>query len=100
MWHLPKRLLHVRQETDKCLQIRETKDSVSRGQHDKRVGWGQMRPGSGQGAEAPRGGVMEEDTRFPPGQALSDEGKLVAGEGMEGMGDREDQLPIRVMGCS
>jgi hypothetical protein len=88
------------QQTDERLQIRETEDSASRGEHDKGVGLSQIRPGGGQGAEPPSGRVMEEHTRFPPGQSLGDEGKLLAREGMEGMGDREDQLPIRVIGCS
>ena len=48
----------------------------------------------------PSGDVMEEDPRFPPGQALGHEGKLLAGEAMEGMGDRENKLPICVMGRS
>jgi hypothetical protein len=48
----------------------------------------------------PGGYVMEEDPRFPPGQALGHEGKLLTREGMEGMGDCENKFPIRVMGRS
>jgi hypothetical protein len=44
--------------------------------------------------------VMEEDPRFPPGQALSHEGKPLAAERVEGMGNGENKLPIRVIGCS
>jgi hypothetical protein len=43
---------------------------------------------------------MEEHPRFTPRQSLRYERKLLAREGMEGMGDREDKLPIRVIGCS
>jgi hypothetical protein len=96
LWHLPERLLDVVEQTDERLQIRETEDSASRGEHDKGSGWGQIRPSSGQGTEPPSGRVMEEHPRFPPRQALREEGKLLAREGMEGMGDREDKLPIRV----
>jgi hypothetical protein len=100
LWHLPERLLCIVQQTDECLQIRETEDSASRGEHDKGIGWGQIRPRRGQRAEPPSGRVMEEHPRFTPRQSLRYERKLLAREGMEGMGDREDKLPIRVIGCS
>jgi hypothetical protein len=98
--HLPKRRFHVVQQTGERLQIGEPQDSASSREHDKWVGWCQIGPGRGKRAEMPSGYVMEEDPRFPPGQALGHEGKLLAGEGMEGMGDRENKLPIRIMGCS
>jgi hypothetical protein len=88
------------QETDERLQIRETQDSASSSEHDNGVGWGQIRPGRGKRADMPNGRVMKEHPRFPPGTPLREEGKLLAGEGMEGMGDGEAQLPIRRMGCS
>ena len=88
------------EQTDEHLQIRETEDSASSRKHDKRVGWCQIGPGGGQGAETPGSWVMEEDPRFPPGEALRHKGKLLAGEGVEGMADRENQLPIQVIGCS
>jgi hypothetical protein len=88
------------QQTDECLQIRETQDSVSCGEHHKGIGWGEIGPRGGEGAEALRDRVMEEDPRFTPGYPLRYERKLLPGEGMEGMGDREDKLPIRVMGYS
>jgi hypothetical protein len=98
--HLPACLFHVVQQTGERLQIGETPESASSCEHDKRVGWCQIGPGGGKRAETPGGWVMEEDPRFPPGQALGHEGTLLAGEGMEGMGDRKNKLPIRVMGCS
>jgi hypothetical protein len=98
--HLPERLFHVVQQTGERLQIGEPQHSASSREHDKEVGWGQIGPSGGQGAETPGSWVMEEDPRFPPGQALGHEGKLLAGEGVEGMGDRENKLPIRVMGYS
>jgi hypothetical protein len=88
------------QHTDERLQIREPQDSASSGEHDKGVGWGQIRPGSGERADMPSGRVMKKHPRFPPGTPLREEGKLLAGEGMEGMGDGEAKLPIRLMGCS
>jgi hypothetical protein len=39
---------------------------------------------------------VEEHPGLPPGQPLGDEGKLLAGEGMERMGDGEEKCPIRV----
>ena len=48
----------------------------------------------------PGSGVVEEDARLAPGQPLGDEGKLLSRQGMEGMRDRKDQVPIRVIGCS
>jgi hypothetical protein len=98
--HLPEGLLGIVQQTDECLQIRETEDSASRGEYDKGIGWGQIRPSSGQRAEPPSGRVMEEHPRFTPRKSLREEGKLLVREGMEGMGDREDKLLIRVIGCS
>jgi hypothetical protein len=88
------------QHTDERLQIREPQDSASSGQHDKGVGWGKIRPSGGKRANMPRGRVLKEHPRLPPGTPLHEEGKLLAGEGMEGMGDGEAKLPICVMGCS
>jgi hypothetical protein len=88
------------QQTDERLQIRETQDSASSGEHDKGVGWGKIGPGGGKRADLPSDRVMKEHPRLPPGKPLSDEGKLLAGEGMERMGDGEAKLPICIMGCS
>jgi hypothetical protein len=88
------------EQTDERLQIRETQESASSGEHDKGIGWGQIRPSGRKRAHLPRGWVMKEHPRLPPGTPLHDEGKLLAGEGMEGMGDGEAKLPIRLMGCS
>jgi len=85
---------------DEHLHIGEPQDSASRGEHDKGIGRGQIGPSSREGTEASRGRVVEEDPRLPPGQPLGDERKLLSREGMEGMGDREDEVPIRVIGCS
>jgi hypothetical protein len=88
------------QQTDERLQICETEDSVSCGEYHKGIGWGQIRPRGGQGTNLSSGWVVEEHPRFPPGQPLGNEGKLLAREGMKGMGDGENTLPIRVIGCS
>jgi hypothetical protein len=88
------------QQTDERLQIRETQDSASSGEHDKGIEWGQIRPSGGKRANLPRGRVLKEHPRLPPGKPLRDEGKLLAGAGMKGMGDGEAKLPIRLMGCS
>ncbi len=82
------------------MQIRETEDSLSRSQEDKRVRRGEIGPGEREGPEAPGGRVMEKGPGFSPGRSLGNEGKLLTGERMERMGDREDQLTIRVIGCS
>ena len=87
------------QHTDERLQIRETQDSASSGEHDKGIGWGEIRPSSGKRADLPSGRVLKEHSRLTPRTPLHDEGKLLAGEGMEGMGDGEAKLPIRLMGC-
>jgi hypothetical protein len=88
------------QQTAERLQSREPQDSAAGGEHDEGVGWGQIRPSGGKRAELPRGRVLKEHPRLPPGTPLHAEGKLLAGEGMEGMGDGEATLPIRLMGCS
>ena len=57
----------------------------------------------GQGAETSGGQIVEEDSwfsPFSPSKPLGYEGKLLAGEGMEGMGNCKDKLPIPVIGCS
>jgi hypothetical protein len=88
------------QQMDERLQIRETQDSASRGEHDKGIGWSESRPGGGKRADVPRGRVLKEHPRLPPGTPLHEEGKLLAGEGMAGMGDGEAKRPIRLIGCS
>jgi hypothetical protein len=88
------------QQTDERLQFRETQDSASSGEHNKGVGWGQIRPSGGKRADLARGRVLKAHPQLPPGTPLREEGKLLAGEGMEGMGDGEAKLPIRLMGCS
>jgi hypothetical protein len=88
------------QQTDERLQIRETEDSASSGEHDKGIGGGQIGPGGGKRADGPGGRVLKEHPRLPPGTPLHEEGKLLAGKGMERMGDGEAKLPIQVMGCS
>jgi hypothetical protein len=71
---------------DEHLQIGETQDSVSCGEYDKGIGRGQIRPSGRQRTEAPRGRVVEEDARLPPGEPLGYEEKLLSRKGMEGMG--------------
>jgi hypothetical protein len=88
------------EQTDERLQIRETEHSASSREHDKGIGWGQIRPSGGKRAEMPRSRIMKKHPRLPPGTPLHEEGKLLAGQGMEGMSDGEAQLPIRLMGCS
>jgi hypothetical protein len=88
------------QQTDECLQIREAQDRASSGEHNTGVGWGKIRPSGGKRADLASGRVMKEDPRLPPGKPLHDEGKLLAGQGMERVGDGEAKLPIRLMGCS
>jgi hypothetical protein len=88
------------QQMDERLQLRETQDSASSGEHDKGVRWGQIRPSGGQRADLPRGRIMKKHPRLPPGTPLHAEGKPLAGGGVEGMGDGEAKLPIRLMGCS
>ena len=85
---------------DEHLQIGETQDSASSREHKKGVEWCQIGPSRGEGAETPGGRVVEEDPWFTPGKPLGHEGKLLTEERMEGMGDRKDQLSIRVIGCS
>ncbi len=46
-----------------------------------------------------RRGIVEEDS-LPPDKALHSGGKLLTSQGMEGMGDSEAWVPIRVIGCS
>jgi hypothetical protein len=86
-------------QTDERLQIRETQDRASSGEHDKGGRWGKMRPGVGKRANMPSGRVMKEHPRLTLGKPLSEEGKLPAGKGMERMSDREEKFPIRIMGC-
>jgi hypothetical protein len=88
------------QHTDERLQIHEPQDSASGGEHDKRIGWSEIRPSRGKRADLPSSRVLKEHSRLSPGTPLSEEGKLLAGQGMERMGDGEAKLPIWVMGCS
>jgi hypothetical protein len=88
------------QQMDEHLQIRETQDSASSGEPDKGIGWGQIRPSRGKRADLPGGRVLKKHPRFSPGKPLHEEGKLLAGEGMERMGDGEEKLPIRIIGYS
>ena len=88
------------QQTDERLQIREPQDSASSGEHDKGIGWGQIGPSGGKRADLAGGRILKKHPRLPPGTALHEEGKLLAGKGMEHMGDGEGQCPIQVMGCS
>jgi hypothetical protein len=88
------------QQTAERLQIREPQDSASAGEHDEGIGWSEIRPSSGKRADLPSSRVLKEHSRLTPGKPLSEEGKLLAGKGMERMGDGEAKLPIRVMGCS
>jgi hypothetical protein len=88
------------QQTDERLQIRAPQDSASSGERDKAVRWREIRPSRGKRADLPSGRVLKEHSRLTPGPPLHEEGKLLAGEGMEGTGDGEAKLPIRVIGCS
>jgi hypothetical protein len=88
------------QHTDERLEIRETQDSASAGEHDKRIGWGEIRPSGGKRADLPGRRVLKEHPRLSPGTPLHEEGKLLAGQGMERMGDGEAKFPIWVIGCS
>jgi hypothetical protein len=88
------------QHTDERLQIREPQDSVSGGEHDKRIGWSEIRPSRGKRADLPSSRVLKEHSWLSPGTPLSEEGKLLAGQGMKRMGDGEAQFPIWVMECN
>jgi hypothetical protein len=88
------------QRTDEHLQIREAQDSASSGEHNKGVGWGKIRPSGGKRADLASGRVLKEYPRLPPGKPLHEEGKLLAGQAMESVGDGEANLLIGVMGCS
>jgi hypothetical protein len=86
--------------TDERLQIRESQDSASGGEHDNRIGWSEIRPSRGKRADLPSRRVLKEHARLSPGTPLNEEGKLLAGKGMERRGDGVATLPIRVMGPS
>jgi hypothetical protein len=88
------------QHTNERLQIRETQDSASSREHDKEIRWGQIGPCGRKRADVPRSRVMNEHPRLPPGQSLHEEGKLLAVKGVERMSDREEKVPIRMIGCS
>jgi hypothetical protein len=88
------------QQPAERLQIREPQDRASAGEHDEGSGWSEMRPSRGKRADRPSSRVLKEHSSLTPGKPLSEEGKRLAGKGMERMGDGEAKLPIRVMGCS
>jgi hypothetical protein len=88
------------EQTAERPQIGEVQDSTSSGEHDEGVGWSQIRPGRRHRAHTSSGRIVKEHAWFSPGKPLGNEGKVLAGEGMKRMGDGEEKLPIRVIGCS
>jgi hypothetical protein len=65
------------QQMDERLQLRQMQDSASSGEPDKGIGWSEIRPGSGGGADLPSGLVLKEHARLTPGPQLHEEGKLL-----------------------
>lgn len=59
------------------------------GDHEEGVGALDVGPGRRQRAQACLTGLAEEDALLTPGVGVADELEALAGEGMEGMGDRE-----------
>ena len=88
------------QHTDERLEICESQDSASAGKHDKRIGWSEIRPSGGKRTDLPGRRFLKEHSQLSPGPPQQDDGKLLAGQGMERMGDGEAKFPIWVIRCS
>lgn len=88
------------QEIGKREQIGEAEDGATGSEMTERIGGSEGGPSSGKGANLTGEGIAEEDTRFSPGPALCQQGKLLIEERMEGMRDGEEALTIQVIGCS
>lgn len=88
------------EERSECLEIGEAQDGTSVSSLTEGVRGSEGRPGDGKGTDMARARIAEEDAGFSPRPPLREEGELLIREGMEGMGDGEADVVIRVIGCS
>ena len=80
--------------------IFKTKDGSPCGNDQKGIRKGEAGPGQRQRVDLMGLRISKEDPLFSPGPALREQGKTVASEGMERMGNGEGGLPICVTRCS
>jgi hypothetical protein len=78
----------------------KTKHGSPNSNDQKGIRRGETCPGQGQRAYLMGLRIGKEDTLFSPGLTLREQGKAVAVEGMEGMGNGKAMLTIRVIRCS
>jgi hypothetical protein len=92
-------LVEIAQQGDQRLEILQAEPGATGSGQDKGVRSGQVGP-VGRERPHPASSILEEDAWFAPGPPLTQEGKVLPTQGMERVGDREDDLSIRATGCS
>ena len=80
-------------------QVRDAEVRPPGGDHEEGIGALDVGPGGRQRAQTCLAGLAEEDPLLAPGVGVADELELLAGEGMEGMGDRESLRTVGTV-CS
>lgn len=92
-------MLEALEHLGQLQEIRCAKGCLAGRKHDTRVGWRKTGPGRRQRADM-LGGIIERDAILPPVMPIGQDLKLLAVEGMKGVGDREQSLRKRWRGCS
>jgi len=92
-------VLEALEQLGQLQEIRGTKGCLAGRKHDTRVGWRKTGPGRRQRADM-LGGIIEGDAILPPLMPVGQDLKLLAVEGMKGVGDREQALRKRRRRCS
>ena len=92
-------VLDALEQLGQLQEIRYAKGSLAGREHHTGVGGMQTGPGRWQRADMLRG-IIEGDAILPPVMPIGQDLKLLAVEGMKGMGDREHSLRKRWRGCS
>jgi hypothetical protein len=92
-------VLEALEHLDQLQEIRYPKGGSAGRKYDIGVGWRKTGPGRRQCSDM-LGGIIEGDAILPPVMPVAQDLKLLAVEGMKGMGDREQPLRKRGRGCS
>jgi len=90
----------VAEESHQRAQVSEPKERAAGSEQDEGIGWGEIGPGEGKGADAASRRIGKEDPRLTPGYPLAQQRELLASQGMKGMGYRKDKISIQAIRCS
>ena len=90
-YRLPEHLIQA-------LCVYEAQQGASLSNREEGIGWSQIGPPHGDGAQFLVRGIVKEDALLSPGLALSEELKAAPGQRMKGVGDRKDLRVIQVIG--